>query len=166
MGGSRFVVALGDFIAVAPFSEGEARTLLSLLRVLYVDYLGAYRDYHGVIINVGKLARELALSIAREFNIKCSEGDILPKPCFVIYDIGLDIPPMVFRVSDDASFEEVLRGVLRRGFISVTGDLHVGVTYVYKKRGKLRVGDDYFKAVVEDGNIYIEHKDPDEEEYG
>ena len=162
MSGFRYVVALGDFIIEAPVSEGQARTLLSLLRVLYVDYLGVYCDYRGVIINVGKLAHRLALSIIREFNIECGEGGIFPRPCLVIYDAGLDVPPMVFRVSEDASFEEVLRGVLRRGFISVAGDLHVGVTYAYKKRGRLMVGDYYFKTVIDGGNIYIEYEGPGE----
>mgnify|MGYP001770742269 CR=1 FL=1 len=160
MGRSKFVIALGDFIVVAPFSEDEARALLSLLRVLYIDYLGAYRDYRGVIVNVGKFLRKLATGIVREFNIECGEGSAFD-PCLVIYDIGLDLPPMAFRVSDDASFEDVLGEVLRRGFISVVGDLHVGVTYVYRSNDRLRVGSDYFRVVVNDFNdIYIEYREP------
>ncbi|GAB6944378.1 hypothetical protein JCM14467A_11600 [Vulcanisaeta sp. JCM 14467] len=155
MGGSRFVVALGDFIVVAPFSGGEARALLSLLRVLYIDYLGAYRDYRGVIVNVGKFLRRLTIRIVREFGIRCEEGSAL-RPCLVIYDVGLDLPPMVFRVGDDAYFEDILREVIRRAFISFAGDVHVGAFYVYREGGRLRVGNDYFKAVVEGDRIYIE----------
>ncbi|BDR91073.1 hypothetical protein [Vulcanisaeta souniana] len=165
MVGSRHVVALDDFIIIAPISRGQARTLLSLLRVLYYDYLDSYRDYRGVIINLSKLLRGLALRIVKEFNIKCTEGGAFHEPCLIIYDIPLDIPPMVFRINDNYSFEDILHEVLRRGFIDVTGDLHVDVTYVYRKGGRLRIGGDYFKAVVEGSNIYIEHKDPDEEEY-
>ena len=159
MSGSRFVVALGDFIIVAPISEGDAKALLSLLRVLYIDYLGAYRDYHGIILNVGKFLRKLAIRIVREFGIRCEEGSAL-RPCLVIYDAGLDLPPMAFRVSDDAYFEDILREVIRRAFISFAGDVHVGAFYVYREGGRLRVGSDYFKAVVEGGRIYIEDWKP------
>ncbi|WP_054841855.1 hypothetical protein [Vulcanisaeta distributa] len=167
MGRSRFVVALGDFIIEAPISKRQAGgALLSLLRVLYIDYLGAYRNYRGVILNIGRFVRRLALGIVREFGIECDESAVFRDPCLIIYDVGLDIPPMAFRVSSDASFEDILREVLRRGgFIDVAGDLHVEVTYVYRDGGRLRVGDDYFKVVVNGlDNIYIEYRDPDEED--
>ncbi|WP_243665628.1 hypothetical protein [Vulcanisaeta sp. JCM 16159] len=164
MGRSRFVVALGDFIIDAPIGRRQAGALLSLLRVLYVDYLGAYRNYRGVVLNVGRFVRRLALGIVREFGIECGEGSLLHDPCLIIYDVGLDIPPMVFRVGSDASFEDILREVLRRGFIDVVGDLHVEVTYVYRDGGRLRVGDDYLKVVVNGPNdIYIEYRDFDDE---
>ncbi|ADY02471.1 hypothetical protein VMUT_2276 [Vulcanisaeta moutnovskia 768-28] len=164
MGKSRYVVALGDFIIEAPISERQARALLSLLRVLYVDYLGAYRNYRGVVINVGKFVRRLALRIAEEFGIKYFESSSFHVPCLIIYYVGLDIPPMIFRVSSDASFEDVLREVLRRGFINVVSDLHVEVTYVYREGGRLRVDDDYFKVVVNGpDDVYIEYRDPGEE---
>ncbi|MGC8606821.1 MAG: hypothetical protein ACP5GZ_11720 [Vulcanisaeta sp.] len=164
MGKSRFVVALGDFIIEAPIGRRQAGALLSLLRVLYVDYLGAYRNYRGVILNIGEFVRRLALRIVREFGIECGEDPFLHDPCLIIYDIGLDIPPMAFKVSSDASFEDMLREVLRRGFIDVVGDLHVEVTYVYRDGGRLRVDDDYFKVVVNGpDDVYIEYRDPGEE---
>ncbi len=165
MGKSRFVVAFGDFIIDAPIGKRQAEALLSLLRVLYVDYLGAYRNYRGVVLNIGRFARRLAVRIVREFGIECKEGTMFRDPCLVIYDVGLDIPPIVFRVGGDASFEDILREVLRRGgFIDVVGDLHVEVTYVYRDGGRLRVGSDYFRVVVNGpDDIYIEYRDPDEE---
>jgi len=162
---SRYVVALGDFIIEAPINRRQARALLSLLRILYIDYLGAHRNYRGVVINIGKFVRNLALKITREFSIECNESGLFPDPCLIIYDIGLDVPPIKFKINSDASFEDILHEVLRRGSIDVVGDLHVEVTYVYKKGGRLRVGDDYFKVVVNNPNdIYIEYRDLDEEE--
>ncbi|WP_243675449.1 hypothetical protein [Vulcanisaeta distributa] len=97
MGRSRFVVAFGDFIIEAPIGRRQAGgALLSLLRVLYVDYLGAYRNYRGVVLNVGRFVRRLALGIVRDFGIECGEGAAFRDPCLIIYDVGLDVPPMVF----------------------------------------------------------------------